>query len=163
MTSTQTTQEAPTTATDLWRGYYYEELKVGQRFDGGRVTITEAHVVAASQLFGDFHPFHVDDLYVGTTPFGKRFAHGILTAGLVISPINRIMGKAAATHLEDHIRYTAPVFIGDTVHAEIEVLSKEPRSRFGLVRFRHTGTDQDGKTVVEVETVMGHQYKPELA
>jgi acyl dehydratase len=149
-----------TTTTDLWRGYYYEELTEGQSFDGGAITITEAHVVNTAALFGDFHPFHTDDSYVQGTTFGRRFAHGILTAGLVIAPINRVMGKAAATHLEDHIRYTAPVFVGDTISTRIEVLSKEPRSRFGIVRFGHTGTDQSGKTVVEVETVMGHQYAP---
>jgi len=151
------------TTHDLWRGYFYEELEVGQTFDGGRVTITEAHVVSTSQLYGDFHPFHVDDIYVRSTPFGRRFAHGILTAGLVIAPINRIMGTAAATHLEDHIRYTAPVFIGDTLRTTIEVLAKEQRSRFGIVRYRHIGTDQDDKVVVEVETVMGHKYLAESA
>lgn len=153
------TDERP--AIDLWRGYFWEELEVGQLFDGGRVTITEAHVVNTSELYGDFHPFHVDDVYAGTTPFGRRFAHGILTAGLVIAPINRIMGTAAATHLEDHIRYTAPTFIGDTVGTTIEVIDKERRSRFGIVRYRHIGTDQDGKTVVVVETVMGHKYLAE--
>lgn len=149
------------TTIDLWRGYFYEELEVGQSFDGGAVTITEAHVVNASELYGDFHPFHVDEVYVQSTPFGRRFAHGILTAGLVIAPINRIMGKAAATHLEDHIRYTAPVYINDTVHTTIEVIAKEKRSRFGIVRYRHTGTDQHGKTVVEVETVMAHKFLAE--
>ena len=152
-----------TAATDLWRGFYFEELQEGQCFDGGAVTITEAHVVNTAALFGDFHPFHTDAGFTAETPFGKRFAHGILTAGLVIAPINRVMGKAAATHLEDHIRYTAPVFIDDTITTRIEVLSKERRSRFGIVRYRHTGTDQNGKTVVEVETVMGHQYLPEAA
>lgn len=147
-----------TTSIDLWRGYFYEELETGQTFDGGRVTITEAHVVNTSELYGDFHPFHVDEVFASTTPFGKRFAHGILTAGIVIAPVSRVMGTAAATHLEDHIRYTAPVFIGDTIRTEIEVLAKEERSRFGIVRYRHTGTDQDGKIVVEVETVMGHKY-----
>jgi 3-hydroxybutyryl-CoA dehydratase len=146
------------TTIDLWRGYFYEELEIGQSFDGGRVTITETHVVNTSELYGDFHPFHVDDVYAKSTPFGRRFAHGILTAGLVIAPINRIMGTAAATHLEDHIRYTAPVFIGDTIRTTIEVLAKEERSRFGIVRYQHVGTDQDGKTVVEVETVMGHKF-----
>lgn len=148
----------PGPATDLWRGHYYEELEVGQRFEAGAVTVTDAHLVATAGLYGDFHPLHVDDLAQVTAQFGRRIAHGIFTAGIVIAPIGRIGGRAVATHLEDNVSYLAPVFVGDTIRVRIEVIGKEPRSRFGIVRFRHTGENQDGVRVVEAETVMGHRY-----
>lgn len=148
----------PNANTDLWRGHYYEELHIGQYFDAGAVTVTDAHLVAAAGLYGDFHPLHVDDLTQATTGFGRRIAHGVFTAGIVISPIGRIGGRAIATHLEDHVSYLAPVFVGDTIRIGIEVIEKEPRSRFGVVRFRHTGSNQDGKAVVEAVTVMGQHY-----
>jgi 3-hydroxybutyryl-CoA dehydratase len=149
--------------TDLWRGHYFEELEVGQRFDAGAVTVTDAHLVATAGLYGDFHPLHVDDLAQAATPFGRRIAHGVFTAGVVIAPIGRIGGRAVATHLEDHVTYLAPVFVGDTIRVGIEVIEKQRRSRFGVVRFRHTGHNQDGKPVVEAVTVMGHHYLAPLS
>jgi acyl dehydratase len=148
----------PAPATDLWRGHYYEELEVGQEFDAGAVTVTDAHLLATAGLYGDFHPFHADDVAQAATQFGRRIAHGIFTAGIVIAPIGRIGGRAVATHLEDHVSYLAPVFVGDTLRVSIQVTGKERRSRFGIVRFRHSGLNQDGVEVVEALTVMGHHY-----
>jgi 3-hydroxybutyryl-CoA dehydratase len=146
--------------TDLWRGSYYEELLIGQRIDAGAVTVTDAFIGTTAGLYGDFHPFHTDDVFQAENAFGRRIAHGIWTAGLVIAPIGRIGGKAVATHLEDHIRYTAPVYVGDTIAVQIEVIGKEPKSRFGVVRFRHVGLSQTGTVLVEAETVMGIHYLP---
>lgn len=143
---------------DLWRGHYYEELEVGQQFDAGAVTVTDAHLVATAGLYGDFHPFHVDDVAQAATPFRRRIAHGIFTAGIVIAPIGRIGGRAVATHLEDHVSYLAPVFVGDTIRVTIEVTGKQPRSRFGVIHFRHSGSNQDGTRVIEATTVLGHHY-----
>ncbi|WAX58381.1 MaoC family dehydratase [Jatrophihabitans cynanchi] len=148
----------PGPPTDLWRGNYYDELEAGQTFHAGSVTVTDAHLVNTAGLYGDFHPFHVDDVTQASGPFGRRIAHGIFTAGLVIAPIGRIGGRAVATHLEDHVSYLAPVFVGDTIRVVIEVIDKQPKSRFGIVRFRHTGYNQHEVKVVEATTVMGHHF-----
>ena len=148
------------TATDLWRGWYFEELEVGQRFDCGRITVTESQIAESCQLTGDFNPLHTDDVFAAESRYGRRIAPGILTAGLVLAPVGRIMGRASETHFEDHIRYLLPVYAGDTLSIEIEVLAREPRSKFGVVRYRHRGLNQDQRCVIEIETVMGHRYRP---
>lgn len=138
---------------------YYEEFEVGQRFPGTSITITESHIVQFGHLSGDLHPYHMNEEVVKGTPFGRRIAHGMLTASLAIPTVSVLMGRDAASHLGEHFTFRNPVFIGDTVTTECEVAAKEPKRKWGIVRFRLITKNQRGELVMEAESVMALKYR----
>ncbi|MCL5950105.1 MAG: MaoC family dehydratase [Chloroflexi bacterium] len=138
-------------------GKYYEDLEVGARFKHaqGR-TITEMDNVLFCALTMNDQPLHLNEDFASRTEFGKRIVNGIYTMGLVVglSIGDLSEGTIVANLGYDHVVHPHPVFHGDTVYAESEVLDKrESRSRpdCGLVRFKHIGRKADGTVVVELE------------
>jgi acyl dehydratase len=138
-------------------GPYWENFTVGDRASApwGR-TITDAHVLAFSGLGGDFQHLHVDDEYARRSPYGRRIAHGQLTA--VVSQgieVSTGVWRHALAVLEERHRYLAPVFIGDTLSCELEVVERREvsdRDR-GVVRFANHVSTQTGTRVCESEYV----------
>lgn len=136
-------------------GPYWEDFAVGDRAIApwGR-TITDAHVLAFSGLGGDFQHLHVDEEYARRSPYGRRIAHGQLT--VVVSQgiqVSTGVWRHATAVLEERHRYLAPVFIGDTVLCELEVLERRAvsaRDR-GIVRFANHVSTQSGIVVCESE------------
>lgn len=139
---------------------YLEEIEVGSRFQTGRRTVTEADVATFAGVSGDFNPLHVDEVFAReSTPFGTRIAHGPLVLGISFGLRSvrdewRILALASC---ERHFR--APVFPGDTVWGEYEVLERRasrsrPQSGFvtlGLSILSDRGhTVQDGRDVLMV-------------
>ncbi|MBI4494251.1 MAG: dehydratase [Chloroflexi bacterium] len=106
----------------------FDELQVGDRLISKGRTITEADLVLFSMLTQDWADIHTDSEFVSRTVFKKRIAHAGLTlaacCGLLRvppdSPVEGLFGM-------NHIRFAAPVLVGDTIHADLEVVSKEPR------------------------------------
>ncbi|MDP6783284.1 MAG: MaoC family dehydratase [Dehalococcoidia bacterium] len=139
---------------------FYEGFEIGQKFAGTSITVTESHIVQFGTLTGDLHPFHMNDDYMKTTPFGQRIAHGMLTASLALPSIVPLMGKDAASHLADHFTFRNPVLVGDTITTECQVTDKEPKRNWGIVRFRLLTTNQRGELVMEAESVMALKYSP---
>ncbi len=138
-------------------GKYFEDLEVGARFKHaqGR-TITEMDNVLFCALTMNDQPLHLNEDFASRTEFGKRIVNGIYTMGLVVglSIGDLSEGTIVANLGYDHVVHPHPVFHGDTVYAESEVLDKrESRSRpdCGLVRFKHIGRKADGTVVVELE------------
>lgn len=105
----------------------FDQIKIGTRWTSKGRTITEADIVLFAGLSGDWFPLHTDREYAATTPFGARIAHGMLVlsvaSGLTPLPVGRIV----AFYGMDRVRFTRPVFIGDTIHIEVEVVEKEAR------------------------------------
>ena len=142
-------------------GKYFEELAVGQRIQHrlGR-TITETDNVLFCALTMNTQPLHVDEEFAKATPFGRRIVNGILTLGLVVglSVPDLTEGTIVANLGYDKVVHPNPVFHGDTITAETEVLeTRESTSQpdRGIVRLRQIGRKQDGTIVVELErTVM---------
>jgi acyl dehydratase len=133
---------------------YFEEFQPGlQVITGGR-TITEADIVSFAGLSGDYTRIHTDAEYCKTTPFGQRVAHGLL--GLSIAS-----GLAAQTGiLEGTVlafreilewKFVKPIFIGDTVHAELEVRETKayPRLNGGGVIIAINLVNQHGETLMK--------------
>lgn len=152
-------------------GKYYEELEPGQKFTHslGR-TISEADNILFCALTMNTQPLHVNEDYASKTTFGKRLVNGIYTLGLAVGLTvpELTEGTILANLGYDKVVHPHPVFHGDTLYVESEVLEKRPsRSRpdCGLVRLKHTGRNQDGITVIEFErTVMFYKRaKPETA
>lgn len=142
-------------------GKYFEDLEVGQRIVHGRGrTVTEMDNVLFSALTMNTQPLHLDAEFAKRTQFGQRLVHGIFTMALVvgISVPDLTEGTIVANLGYDKVISPNPVFHGDTITAETEVLEKREsasKSDRGIVRLRQIGRKQDGTVVVELErTVM---------
>ena len=112
---------------------YYDELAVGELRTFKAVTITESHVLGFAGITGDHYVLHTDAEYAKTTPFGQRVAHGLLVlscgAGLIPLEAGRVQ---ALLGLSD-VKFRRPVFFGDTIHPEMEVLEKRDGEGGGVV------------------------------
>ncbi len=131
-------------------GYYFEEFEVGQRFlHAIRRTVTEADNVLFSALTHNPAPLHIDREYMRTqSEFGRPLVNSFFTLGLIvgISINDTTLGTTVANLGLEDVRFPNPLFPGDTVHAETEVLAKRPsRSRpgNGILTLEHRGFNQD--------------------
>jgi itaconyl-CoA hydratase len=147
-------------------GKYYEDLQVGERFRhaNGR-TVTEMDNVLFCSLTMNTQPLHLNEDFAGSSIHGRRIVNGILTMGLVVGlSVNELTeGTIIANLGYERVSHPQPVFHGDTLYAETEVLEKrESRSRTdaGLVRLRQTGRKQDGTIVLEMERTVLFLKKP---
>lgn len=138
-------------------GKFYEDIEVGQRFQhaNGR-TVTEMDNVLFCALTMNTQPLHLNEEFAAATQFGQRIVNGLYTMGLVVGlTVGELSeGTIVANLAYDKVVHPNPVFHGDTISVETEVLEKrESRSNpdRGLVRFRHIGRKQDGTVVIEVE------------
>ena len=136
----------------MFQGKWYDEVALGERF-GTAVTVTEAHLVLAAGLFGDFNPLHVDEEFSKQSIFGTRILHGPFTSALVSAPVGMFFSGTAIAYLEHSCRFKAPVRPGDTLKSEWTVLEKldKPRHKGGLFVLRGIATNQKGELVVEAE------------
>ena len=132
-------------------GATYGELEVGKKYLSLPVTITEAHLVLFGGLIGNWHPSHLNLEFSQRGPFRKRVCHGELTCGLMLSGFAQLLSDTSLGHLGGTYRLKAPVYVGDTIYTEMEVLSKRPsRSRpGGIVQFGLKTYNQDGLMVAE--------------
>jgi len=142
-------------------GKYFEELEVGQRIRHSRTrTVTEADNVLFSGLTMNTQPLHMDEEFAKRSQFGQRIVNGIFTFGVVvgITVPDLTEGTIVANLGYEKVNHPNPVFAGDTIWVETEVLEKRPSSSKpdrGVVRLRHIAYKQSGEPVVEIErTVM---------
>ncbi|RMF36009.1 MAG: MaoC family dehydratase [Chloroflexi bacterium] len=126
-------------------------FQVGERASLTR-TITEDDVIAFARLTGDTNPLHLDEAYARTTRFGRRIAHGLLTAGLISALLGTELPGPGAIYLEQRLRFTRPVYLGDTVTATVEVLSF--REEKGVLTLRTDCFNQEGEPVLTGEAVL---------
>ncbi len=138
-------------------GKYYEDLEVGAHYQHstGR-TITETDNVLFSTLTMNPQPLHLNEDYASKTQFGQRIVNGIFTMGLVVglSVADLSDGTIIANVSYERVAHPKPVFHGDTIYAETEVLEKrDSRSNpdRGIVRLRQIGRNQRGDIVIELE------------
>jgi itaconyl-CoA hydratase len=138
-------------------GRYYEDLEVGQRIQHtlGR-TVTEADNVLFCALTMNTQPLHLNADFAAKTPYGQRLVNGIFTLGLVVGLTvpELTEGTILANLGYDKVMHPNPVFHGDTIYAESEVLDKrlsQSRPNMGIVRLKHAGRKPDGTVVIEFE------------
>lgn len=93
-----------------------KQLAIGQRASCSK-TITETDLVMYAGLSGDFNPIHIDKEYAKQTRFKKRIAHGLLTSSLLSQLLGVHLPGKGSVYMNQSIRFTAPVFIGDTITA----------------------------------------------
>ena len=142
-----------------WRasaGRYFEDFTVGEVYEHrpGR-TIGEADNTWFTLLTMNQHPLHFDEAYAAKSEFGRPVVNSCLTLSIVAGmSVADISQKAIANLGWDNIKLTAPVFVGDTIYAESEVLAKrESKSRptQGVVTVRTTGKKADGSVFISYE------------
>ncbi|MFE0045145.1 MaoC family dehydratase [Streptomyces albireticuli] len=137
-------------------GFHFEDFTVGDVFEHrpGR-TVTEMDNVLMSMLSMNAAPLHIDAAYCAGTPWGRPLVSSLVTLSIVGGMAARsTSGRAIANLGWEHIRLPAPVFAGDTLYAESEILSKRlSRSRpgEGIVGCRTTGTKSTGEVVLTFE------------
>jgi acyl dehydratase len=142
-------------------GKYFDELEVGAKIKHatGR-TVSEMDNVLFCALTMNTQPLHLNEDFASKTQFGRRIINGIFTLGLLvgISVPELTEGTIVANLGYERVMHPHPMFHGDTLYVESEVLEKrESQSKpdRGIVRLKHIGRNQDGAVVIEVErTVM---------
>ena len=139
----------------MFQGKWYEEVAVGERF-GTSVTVTEAHLVLGSGLFGDFNPLHIDQEFARQSRFGGRILHGPFTSALVAAPAGMYFAGTAIAYLEHACRFKAPVRAGDTLTTVWTIADKsdKPKHGGGIVAIRGEAKNQHGEVVVEADGKM---------
>jgi 3-hydroxybutyryl-CoA dehydratase len=142
---------------------YYDELEVGDRRIFRGITVTESHIVGFAGLTGDHYVLHTDAEYASTTPFGQRIAHGLLILSLGAGLIPLEPGRVVALLGLEDVRFTAPTFIGDTVHPEMEIVSKTDKEPGGLVIVDETIRNQRDQTVCTARLRVLLAASPKLA
>jgi len=137
-------------------GRHFEDFKVGDVYEHrpGR-TVSEADNTWFTLLTMNQHPLHFDAAYAAKTEFGRPLVNSCLTLAMVTGmSVSDLSQKAVANLGWDKVRLTAPVFAGDTIYAESEVLEvRESKSRpeQGIVTVRTTGKKADGTAFMTYE------------
>jgi acyl dehydratase len=113
------------------------------------MTITAEHVRSYAEITGDYNPLHFDESFASGTKFGRLVAQGGLTTGILHALVAMDMPGPGTVFLSQNWKFTAPVYIGDTITAEAEVQSVHATKPVCQLRIVITGAG--GATVLEGE------------
>jgi len=136
---------------------WFDDFKVGERFESPSKTLTDAHFMFFAGMSGDAHPLHYDDEYAKQTRFGRRLAHGLLLTSLTAvgaSTLSPFIEGSIVAFVEQATRFKGPAFVGDTVKPRHEVIALERKRSAGLLTLRVTLENQRGEVILEGE----HRY-----
>ena len=117
-----------------------------------RKTFSDEDVRAFAQISGDTNPIHLDDHYAAQTRFGRRLVHGMLTASLLSATLANDLPGEGTIYMSQSLQFKAPVFIGDTITATVEVTAF--RAERGIATLATTCANQDGAIVLQGEAVV---------
>jgi acyl dehydratase len=139
----------------MFPGKWFDETKVGDMFHTS-LTVTEAHLVLASGLFGDFNPLHVDDTHAVQSRLGGRVLHGPFTSALISAPAGMYFHGTAIAYLEHNCRFKLPVRPGDTLKTIWRIVERieKPRQEGGIVVMHARCENQHGNLVAEADGKM---------
>ena len=133
---------------------FFEDLRVGQKASFGK-TVTESDVVLFAAVTGDTNPMHLNAEYAKDTIFGERIAHGMLAAGLITKVLGTQLPGPGTIYLSQSLKFRAPVRIGQTVTATVEVMALHPERHRATLRTLCTVAGEpvlEGEAYVSVPT-----------
>jgi len=133
------------------------DLRVGQKAIRS-ITLTKEHVRTYAELTGDYNPLHFDEGFTSRTKFKKLVVQGGLTTGLLHALVAMDMPGPGTVFLSQNWKFTAPVFIGDTITAQAEVLSVHATKP--VTQLKIIITRQSGEPVLEGEAWC-YTFQPE--
>ncbi len=129
------------------RGYYLDELEIGMSAEASMVVNGE-RIDTFAELTGDKNPIHIDDEFAKTTMFGRRIAHGALSASLISAILGNDLPGPGAVFVELNMRFRRPAFIDDEIIAKAEVA--EINERTGRVKMK-VSCSVNGKQIIRGE------------
>jgi len=147
---------------------YFEDFKLGEKAVSPGRTVTETDIVMFAALSGDWSELHTNAEYMRNSVFGQRIAHGFLTLSIAAGLALRIGGRPQVDVLAflgmDKVRFTnSPVFIGDTIRVELEVVearASQSRPDAGILKFKNTVRNQRDEEVATWETAVMVNRRP---
>jgi acyl dehydratase len=147
-------------------GKYFNDLEEGMTIHHslGR-TITETDNVLFNALTMNTQPLHLNEDFSSKTQFGKRIVNGILTLGVVIGiTVNELTAGTIVANLGyESVEHPKPVFHGDTIYVETQVLEKRAsrtKPDRGIIKLKHLGKNQSGEVICEVERTVLFLKRP---
>jgi acyl dehydratase len=123
-------------------------LQVGQKARRSK-TVTPRDVELYAEITGDRNPLHFDAAFAAGTRFGRLVAQGGITSGMLNALVAMDLPGPGTVFMSQTLRYLAPTYLGDTLTAEVEVLSVKPDKP--VCQLKATVTNQDGTIVLEGE------------
>ena len=154
-----------TQPTPIRQGLYFEEFSVGMSILSAARTVTESDIVSFAGLSGDYNAIHTDAVYTSQTDFGQRIAHGLLCMAIASGLANRtgaIEGTAIAFREIRNWKFSHPVFIGDTIHVQMDVTETKPMHHLngGSVNLQISVIYQDDHVVMKGTWIVLVMSKP---
>lgn len=129
----------------------YDQIRVGDKAHYAK-TISEQDVTDFARITGDVNPVHVDEEFARRSLFGRRIAHGFLSGSLFSTVLGTRFPGPGTIYLRQEMEFVKPVFIGDTITAECEVIEKKDDKK--ILTFRTTLRNQQGETVLAGRAVV---------
>ena len=150
-------------------GLFYEDFEIGQEFRHAlRRTVTETDNVLFSTMTMNPQPLHLDAEFAAETEFGERLVNSLFTLGLLVgvTVYELTLGTTVANLGFGRVEFPAPLFHGDTLHAEstvVEARASNSRPDAGIVKFEHRGYNQRDELVALCERAALMRRRPEAA
>lgn len=133
-------------------------LVVGQKARRS-LTLTSADVEAYAEITGDRNPLHFDERFAAATPFGKLVVQGGLTSGILNALVAEDLPGPGTVFMSQELKYVAPVFIGDTITGEIELIEVHPTKP--VTRIKATVWRAEDEVVLQGECWC-YTFRPDL-
>ncbi len=127
------------------------EIKVGDKFSTERL-VTDELIRKFAEVSGDYNPIHLDEDVAKGTRFGRRIAHGMLSGAFISAVLGYEFSERKIVYLSQTLKFTAPVFIGDTVTAAATVT--KIRGDKPIITLETVCTNQTGDVLVKGEAVV---------
>ncbi len=138
-------------------GKTIEQLKVGDTAQFSK-TVSESDIYLFAGISGDLNPAHINEDYAKNTHFETRIAHGMLTASFISTVIGTMLPGPGTIYMRQEVNFLAPVKIGDTITAIVEVLEIVADKK--RVRLKTNCVNQDNTTVVDGEALVSPPRTP---
>ncbi len=135
----------------IMQGKTITQLEVGQQAQFSK-TIAECDIYQYAGISGDFNPAHINQAHAEQTAFKARIAHGMLSAGFISTVLGTQLPGPGTIYLKQSLNFRAPVYIGDTITATVEVAELMPEKK--RVRLKTVCTNQNGKVVLDGEALV---------
>ncbi len=129
----------------------YKDIQIGDIAFFSK-TITDSDIFQFAGLTGDFNPIHIDNEYAKETPFKERIAHGLLTGSFISTVLGMKLPGPNSIYLSQNFKFIAPVKIGDTVKATVEVVEKRDDKK--IITLKTQVLNQRQEMVVDGEAVI---------